>query len=228
MRVGSIVTPTYTDGPGERVSLYTSGCSIRCLGCQNPHLFKSVQGQDRDVYTVAQQLLDAGRPISILGGEPFDQSYELALLLTYIGLRTPATARPILVYTGYTWEQLLDRAGQDPRERWALDCVRASADILIDGPFEQDNTDDRIQWRGSYNQRVIDLAAMRHIPSSTVPLVRDWDGMVAVTVAADGRIIATAGAMQDLADILDDVTDERMCGAAPRAGSKERPAAFLE
>jgi anaerobic ribonucleoside-triphosphate reductase activating protein len=215
MRIGAILTPTYTDGPGERVSLYMAGCSIRCAGCQNPHLFVSHPAQDSDVFVIARTLLAAERPISILGGEPFDQAGELALLLTYLALADFPWVKPLIVYTGYTWESLAARADSDRAFGWALDCVRHAADYLVDGPYERGNTDRAIGFRGSYNQRVLDLRAMYRARSST-PLVCDWD-VPTLTITPSGALIATGAVMEELAAAgLVEPTPARPCGEAPR------------
>jgi len=81
IRTAGLTWPTRVDGPGTRAALFFQGCSIHCRGCQNKHLWPVDEGQVVQVSNVASQLLDTGLPLTITGGEPFDQAEGLANLL---------------------------------------------------------------------------------------------------------------------------------------------------
>jgi anaerobic ribonucleoside-triphosphate reductase activating protein len=165
IRIAGTNDEALTDGPGLRFSIYTQGCSIRCPGCQVPHLWNRNGGREVDVQDLAREAAASGLPVSILGGEPMDQPQALYELLFWIRDGRPdkgvsdVYSRPrgcpqfIVIYTGYTLEDLLAR-GDD-----FVDAALFMADVLVDGPFIQDQDDDYLQYRGSRNQRVIDLKA---------------------------------------------------------------------
>lgn len=141
-------------GPGTRVALWVRGCDRHCPGCIAPELWKS--GNATPVEEVASLLaepLSRADGLTISGGEPFLQAEAL---LTLIGLVRRRVETEVLVYTGYTIEEL--RAGHP-----AWNNLLSDIDILIDGPYieEEANT---LVWRGSDNQRVHLLTpkAMRH------------------------------------------------------------------
>ncbi len=141
-------------GPGNRVALWVRGCDRHCPGCIAPELWKG--GDKTPVEEVASLLvgpLTRADGLTISGGEPFLQAEALTAL---IGLVRRQVETEVLVYTGYTVEEL--RAGP-PAWRKLLSNI----DILIDGPYieEEANT---LRWRGSDNQRVHLLTpkALRH------------------------------------------------------------------
>jgi anaerobic ribonucleoside-triphosphate reductase activating protein len=138
LSVGQIVENTEAEGPGRRFALWTQGCSLRCPGCCNPHLFSDRGGQPHDVAALVAQV---GRTpdiegLSVLGGEPFDQREPLAQLCE--GVR--ALGLSVMVFSGYTLEQL--------KGARALEHI----DILVDGPFMKDLPETKRRWLGSSNQ----------------------------------------------------------------------------
>ena len=75
LRIARVLHSTTVEGPGVRSAVWTQGCSIRCTGCINPHLFTADGGESVDVYALAQDVMNAGdEGITLLGGEPFDQA----------------------------------------------------------------------------------------------------------------------------------------------------------
>ncbi len=204
IRVAAIVPHTLTDGPGERVSLYMQGCSIRCPGCQNAHIWDHHGGEEVSIATLAERLMGYHLPITILGGEPFDQVQALAKLLAIMKVRQPATH--VIVYTGYTYEQLWER---DDVLVW---IALSFMDVLVDGPYVHTHDDAQLQYRGSRNQRVIDIPATR---ASRNPYTRhytvhtiDWDSPELV-ITNDGAILGAAGVI----DLVSDTSSPaRRCG----------------
>lgn len=151
MRVYGIVDDSIVDGPGFRLAVFAQGCPHGCPGCHNPESHALGGGTLRDTSEIAalmdaNQLLDG---ITLTGGEPFMQC-EACLELS-----RAAHARGLNVwcYTGFEYEQLLER----PDARALLDEV----DVLVDGPFVLSERSLELRFRGSRNQRVIDLRATR-------------------------------------------------------------------
>lgn len=204
MRIARILPHTLTDGPGDRVSLYMQGCSIRCPGCQNASIWDHLGGEERNIRDLAYELLAYQRPITILGGEPFDQSSALFRLLAMLKIRNPSTH--IIVYTGYTYEQLWAR--EDVMAHMAF----AFIDVLVDGPYVRDQDDSFVQYRGSRNQRVIDVPATRASlnPFTGVYTIHtlDWDTPELV-ITNDGTILGAEGVIELVSDSN---TAARRCG----------------
>jgi anaerobic ribonucleoside-triphosphate reductase activating protein len=192
IRVHEITETSYVDGPGLRAVVFFQGCSIRCPGCQNRHLWPTDGGQEMEVSEVARQLVATGLPITISGGEPFDQAAGLARLLWEI--RLADSSRHVIVYTGYTFEDLMRSEDSAKIEAVAL------ADILVDGPYQQEHDSPGMQYRGSTNQRAIDVCATATLPLSFVfsfgPVTHDWDTPELI-ITREGNVLApTPLAMQ--------------------------------
>ena len=151
MRVYSIVAPSYVDGPGKRVALFTAGCDHHCPGCQNAHLWPRDAGEEIPPHDVARALVATGLPITISGGEPFDQPHALARLMREI--RRLAPDRHVIVYTGYTFEDLI------ATRKYDIFSTLADADVLVDGSYIQELDHEAMQYHGSTNQCIIDLPA---------------------------------------------------------------------
>lgn len=151
IRVAGIVPESIVDGPGIRYTLFVQGCPHGCPGCHNPQTHPFEGGK---LYS-PQELLDQVREdpliagVTLSGGEPLCQAQ--ALLPFAAGLRQ--LGKNILCYSGYTFEQLWQEA--DP-QRLAL---LGLCDLLIDGPFLQEEKSLELLFRGSRNQRILDLPA---------------------------------------------------------------------
>ena len=205
IRIAGTNDEALTDGPGLRFSIYVMGCSIRCPGCQVPHLWNPDGGREVDVQDLAREAAASELPISVLGGEPTDQARALYELLFWIrdnrpdkGLDDPQF---IVVYTGYTLEALLAR-GDD-----FVDAALFMADVLVDGPFIQDQDDDYLQYRGSRNQRVIDLKATL-ADRDRAPVLIDWD-TPEIVLTPEGDLLGAEGLM---ADLVGEGEPARRCG----------------
>jgi anaerobic ribonucleoside-triphosphate reductase activating protein len=182
VRVGRIRHQSLDEGPGYRTVLWFAGCSIRCIGCQTPELWSRASGQ-AVLLDVVRRALDRGqaigdRGVTMIGGEPFDQPEALAELCEHVKSTWPSsTSAPrLMLYSGYTIETLQSR--NDPAVARAL----TTADVLVDGPFIQTLFDANLAYRGSRNQRLIDLP--RTFEAGNV-ITLDWD-RPRITIHTDG------------------------------------------
>lgn len=153
LRIAGVVRESVVDGPGLRYVIFAQGCPHRCPGCHNPETWDPAGGYD----VAAEELLaditrnPLLRGVTFSGGEPFLQGGAFAALARALRAR----GYDIVTYTGYVYEDLL--VMDDPRVKALL----AVTDILIDGPFILAEKDLTLPFRGSRNQRIIDLRAKR-------------------------------------------------------------------
>lgn len=146
MQIGKILYPITTLGRGVRVGIWTQGCNAFCKGCSNPELQIFDSSKDIDVIAVFNATMSFKFDgVTISGGEPFLQSAELRRL---VELYYDAGYRDILVYSGFTYQQLLAKKDSD------IDYILSHIAVLIDGRYIQELADD-VPLRGSSNQRVI-------------------------------------------------------------------------
>lgn len=210
VRINRIVADSYVDGPGRRVAVFFQGCTVGCPGCQNRALWPRAGGEVVAVADLAARLLAgcdracpersrrAGhRNITISGGEPFEQPAALAALTRLL----KSAGAHLIVYTGHTYEAL----AQNPATAEAL----ADIDILVDGPYIIGQDSPTMQYRGSRNQRPIDLTATRR-EGRLVTL--DWD-RPEIIITHDGRILASGPLAEVLAGWgLGEAVPGRRCG----------------
>ena len=147
LRINARIKETIADGPGIRYAVYTQGCTHRCEGCHNPHTHDPSGGEDMAVDTMLAEidrnpLLDG---ITLSGGEPFLQIEPLIILCQAVRER----GLNVWIYSGWTFEELY----QDDAKRSLLEL----ADVLVDGRFILGQRSLTLPWRGSRNQRVIDV-----------------------------------------------------------------------
>lgn len=153
MRYASIREMDISNGEFVGVSLFVQGCPIHCENCFNKSTWDFNGGKEFDQATHGKFMELIARPyidrVSFLGGEPLSEPNveDVANLVAEIRARFPE--KKIWIYTGYTWETL---------KGWAAMAVR-SADVVVDGAFKQELQDFRLAFRGSSNQRIIDVQA---------------------------------------------------------------------
>ena len=136
------------DGPGRRSVVQVAGCSIRCPGCYVPETHDRHNGKKVSISSILEEIVSKRHEndgVTILGGEPFDQSDSVAELV----LRLNKLGSHIIVYTGNTIEYLSTK--DDPSVTYILSHI----DLLIDGPFESSLVAETGEYRGSANQRLI-------------------------------------------------------------------------
>lgn len=153
IRLASPITiDSIVDGPGLRAVIWTQGCSHNCRGCHNPHTHSFNEGEEYTVDDIKQQIrkLNLHRGITLSGGDPFEQPEPLIDICK----EAKKLGLDIWAYTGYTFEELMDI--KNPRYfKWIslLECI----DVLVDGRFIESKKNPFLKFRGSSNQRIIDV-----------------------------------------------------------------------
>ena len=156
------------NGPGVRVSLFVSGCTHHCKDCFNPEAWDFDYGEVFDE-AVMEHIVELMRPhyikgITYLGGEPFDPRNQEGLLRLSEKIRAAYPEKSIWSFTGYVYGQNLPHVGG------VTEKLLSHLDVLVDGPFVAEKKDLRLRFRGSSNQRLIDLP--KTLQSGAVVL---WD-----------------------------------------------------
>ncbi|MFZ5596361.1 MAG: anaerobic ribonucleoside-triphosphate reductase activating protein [Bacillota bacterium] len=165
IRIAGVAGESVVDGPGIRYVVFCQGCPHRCPGCHNPETWDPMGGYEAEI----GELVDGIRKnpllkgVTLTGGDPFMQAAPAAKLARAV----KEMGKDVIVYTGYTWEQLLERVEKDNGVRALLE----NADIIVDGPFIKEQRDLRLVFRGSSNQRVIDV---RSSLAAGKPVLVQW------------------------------------------------------
>ncbi len=151
IRTAGIVNDSIVDGPGIRLTLFVQGCPHKCEGCQNPHTHDFSGGSDMTLGDIldkitANPLLDG---VTFSGGEPFCQAHKLAEL----GREVRSIGLNIIAYTGYTYEYLMSNGNE---ENGYCELINV-CDYIVDGPFIMSQRNLTLRFRGSENQRIIDV-----------------------------------------------------------------------
>lgn len=151
IRLSGIIYESLVNGPGIRRVLFAQGCFHDCKGCFNPETHDPDGGElfdiDDLVYDINRNVLLHG--VTFSGGDPWEQADKFA----YIAEKVKKPGFNIWSYTGYTYEFILDN--RDKRKGWR-DLLN-NIDVLVDGKFEQELYDPALKFRGSSNQRIIDV-----------------------------------------------------------------------
>ena len=158
MNYADIKRVDVANGPGVRVSLFVSGCTHHCKECFNPETWDFSFGTpfgEKQVEEILSLLSRSYiRGLSLLGGEPFEPQNQRAVLELVERVRRELPEKDIWCYTGYLFEPLAEgKVGEHSRE------LLSQLDILVDGPFVLEKKDLGLRFRGSSNQRIIDVPA---------------------------------------------------------------------
>jgi len=153
IRIAGTERNSVVDGPGVRFVIFTQGCFHNCPGCHNPHTHDINGGHLTDTAEL-WKLIDSDpliEGITFSGGEPFLWGKELA----EIAAAAHKKNLNILTFSGFTFEQLAEKAESDD----GIKALLTESDYLIDGPFILEERDLMLKFRGSRNQRVLDITA---------------------------------------------------------------------
>lgn len=147
------------DGPGVRVSLFVSGCTHHCRGCFNPETWDFDYGEPFTV-EVQQKIIDAAAPeyisgLTLLGGEPMEPCSQKALVDFLDKVKKKYPDKTIWCYTGYTYPNDFTAGGRAHCD--ATERMLSYIDTMVDGEFKEELKDISLQFRGSSNQRVLQL-----------------------------------------------------------------------
>ena len=153
IKIAGTVNDSIVDGAGYRYTIFVQGCPHHCEGCQNPQTHDFAAGKTTDTDRLYEQIIENTllSGVTFSGGEPFCQPAPLAELAKKI----KAQGLDLWVYTGYTYEELAAASDASVHDLLTL------ADVLVDGRFDLSQRDLTLAFRGSRNQRIIDLNATR-------------------------------------------------------------------
>lgn len=147
INIAGIIKESVVDGPGFRLVIFTQGCPRHCSGCHNPDLIPPSGGREMTpeelLESINNNITPLTRGITFSGGDPLMQMEAMAALLKLVREKWPGF--DIWVYTGYTFEEIRNWPG--------LQYI----DVLVDGPFVESLRDINLAFRGSSNQRLIDV-----------------------------------------------------------------------
>ena len=143
MRIAGIVRDSIVNGPGVRDVVFFQGCGKRCKGCHNPETWDYMGGCHRFMGDVINELAESDNDVTISGGEPFDQIEDLV----EFSRRLKAMGKNVWVYTGNVVEPT----------KFVYRVLAQYVDVIVDGRFVEELKDSNLLFRGSSNQRIIDL-----------------------------------------------------------------------
>lgn len=149
LRISGIIPESIVDGPGFRYVVFVQGCPHECHGCHNPQTHDFMGGTEVDLEDILAEIRKNPivKGVTFSGGEPFCQAEGL----TQLAEELKKMGKHLMVYSGYTWEELMTQ--EDPYIRQLL----SFSDILVDGRYVEAQRNILLKFRGSLNQRVIDV-----------------------------------------------------------------------
>lgn len=145
MRILDIIDGTIVDGPGLRTSIYFAGCAHKCPGCHNRQSWDFDGGREATVDELMAHVEENGFNVTLTGGDPL---YQIDEILPLCG-RLRDAGYTIWCYTGFTIEEI--RASE------SMSRILDAVDVIVDGPYVEALRDLSLQFRGSSNQRIIEL-----------------------------------------------------------------------
>lgn len=165
MYYGSIKKFDIANGEGIRVTLFVSGCRNRCPGCFQPETWSFTYGNPF-TYEAKEELLSAlnnpsVRGLTILGGEPMEPENQEGLLPLLREFKSRFPEKNVWVYTGNLYEELIGDRGEHPKHLKITEELLSYVDILVDGRFVKEEKSLGLRFRGSSNQRIIDMQKTR-------------------------------------------------------------------
>lgn len=151
IRLAGVVRESIVDGPGIRFTIFCQGCPHKCEGCHNMQTHDFNAGSDVNLQKIVDAIDENPllQGVTFSGGEPFSQPGPLAKIAKYVKDK----GMNVYSYSGWTFEQLLEKAKTEPE---VMDLLQ-NVDVLIDGPFILAQRDLSLLYRGSQNQRLLDV-----------------------------------------------------------------------
>lgn len=156
MNIAAIYECSIENGPGCRTSVFVSGCTRHCPGCHNQQVWDFDYGRPYtpDIEQYIDSTLDRADGLSILGGEPLELKNQIGVYwLVHCAFMK---RKSVWLYTGYLWEEIFNQ--QD----WNMNYVKGilrETDVIVDGPYIEAERDITLAYRGSRNQRIINVPA---------------------------------------------------------------------
>lgn len=151
IRIAGVVKESTVDGPGFRYVIFTQGCPHHCEGCHNPETHDMNGGHLESITTIVEDIKKNPllKGVTLSGGDPFMQAKKLVKLLNMLDLNRYT----VMTYTGFKYEYLIENSND---ENGYLELLKLT-DVLIDGKFVQELKSEKAKFRGSTNQRAIDV-----------------------------------------------------------------------
>ncbi|MEI7815159.1 MAG: 4Fe-4S single cluster domain-containing protein [Coriobacteriia bacterium] len=187
IRIARVAPSTTAEGPGVRFAVWVQGCTIRCNGCFNAHLWGQSGGTLICPRDLAQQALESDvEGVTLLGGEPFEQAEGLSVFASLARV----SGLSVMTFTGRNLSDLEQEAGSRPAVRRLIDAT----DLLVDGPYVADHPDLVRPWVGSTNQHFHFLTDRYESLRDDLPSVVD---RLEIHVAGDGTVSVNGWATVD-------------------------------
>lgn len=151
LRLAGIIKESVVDGPGLRFVVFAQGCNHHCKKCHNQETWDPARGYEISVDQLLEQIKGVKliKGVTLSGGDPFLQAGPFALLAK----KLKVAGFDVMTYTGYTFEELQEMAEKDDD----IKALLVASDILVDGPYIDEKRDISLPFRGSSNQRLINL-----------------------------------------------------------------------
>lgn len=173
MKYSKIKYCDVANGPGVRTTLFVSGCRHHCRGCFNPETWDFNYGKEFDLNVSKELLENSGMDyvtgLTLLGGEPMEPENQETLLDLLFLWNSYYPDKPIWCYTGCTFESLMDHNNKYHTKHTGT--LLSFIDVLVDGPFKEELKDISLRFKGSANQRIIDV--QKSLRSQRVILWKD-------------------------------------------------------
>lgn len=158
IRVLDIIRGTTVDGPGFRTSIYFAGCHHQCPGCHNPQSWDFLGGEEMSIQQILDIIAEEDFDVTFSGGDPLYHLDEIEYLTESIH----RMGHSVWLYTGFTWDEIISSA--------KLLSATSQIDVIVDGPFIEAQKMRDLLFKGSLNQRIIDVS--RSLQENTIVL---WD-----------------------------------------------------
>ena len=151
IKLSGEIKESIVDGPGIRYVVFTQGCHHNCKGCHNPETHDIKGGYFKEIDEIVEDFKKYPymTGLTLSGGEPFLQ--KSAILSLILQFKTLYPSKNIIIYSGYTFESLLKENDNETKD------ILNNIDYLIDGPFILEKRDISLKFKGSSNQRIIDI-----------------------------------------------------------------------